>query len=126
MILFKVEYKSSETLIPMIEYEFYHPINKSKLDLSFCNISEINLSIPVSLDENELYRYNPKSDYYTDECSSYTTEGGLDIVLSDRKKEYVDNKLSLCENNCIFEEYDKEHKNSLCKCKIKKKINSIF
>ena len=126
LIIFKVEYKSLDTLIPMIEYEFYHPLNHSKLDLSFCNISEINLSIPVSLDENELYRYNPKSDYYTDECSSYTTEGGLDIVLSDRKKEYVDNKLSLCENNCIFEEYDKEHKNSLCKCKIKNKINSIF
>ena len=121
LIIFKVEYKSSDTLIPMIEYEFYHPLNHTKLDLSLCNVTEINLSIPVSIDENKLYRYDPNSDYYKDECSSYSSKDGLDIILSDRKKEYVDNKLSLCENNCRFEEYNKEFKKSVCKCNIKTK-----
>ena len=36
--------------IPAIQYEVYHPDNKSKLNLSFCN-NKIEISIPVSIDE---------------------------------------------------------------------------
>ena len=120
LIIFKRDYYNNETLIPLIEYEVYHPYNKSKLDLSFCN-NTISLSIPVQINEDKLYQYNPNSDYYKDECSSYSTDNGTDILVYDRKKEYSDNKLSLCEANCYYQGYDSNNKQSLCDCQIKKK-----
>ena len=33
LIIFKIDYISQETLIPIVGYEIYHPENKSKLDL---------------------------------------------------------------------------------------------
>ena len=124
LIIFKRDYYNNETLIPLIEYEVYHPYNKSKLDLSFCN-NTISLSIPVQINEDKLYQYNPNSDYYKDECSSYSTDNGTDILVYDRKKEYSDNKLSLCEANCYYQGYDSNNKQSLCDCQIKKKIENI-
>ena len=79
LIIFKIEYKQNNT-IPIIEYEIYHPINKSKLDLSYCN-NTLTINISVSIDENKLYKYDPKSDYYQDECSSYTTDNGYYISV---------------------------------------------
>ena len=38
LIILKVDYNSPDTLIPIVEYEIYHPINKSKLDLAYCEI----------------------------------------------------------------------------------------
>ena len=125
LIVFKVEYKSQDTLIPMIEYEIYHPYNHSKLDLSFCSNLSINLNISVSIDENKLYIYDPNSDYYTDDCSTYSTDEGLDIIINDRKKEFIDNKFSLCQINCSYEGYNKESKKSICKCTIKNKMDLI-
>ena len=69
LIIFKIDYKSSDTLIPIIGYEIYNPINKEKLDLSECK--DIKLNIPVSIDENNLFKYNPNSDFYTDDCSYF-------------------------------------------------------
>ena len=40
---------------------------------------------------------NPKSDYYNDICSSTTSECGTDISLKDRKNEFINNIMSLCE-----------------------------
>ena len=80
----------------------YHPLNYSKLDLSSCD-NNINLNIPVQIDENKIYQYDPNSDYYDDECSSYTSDNGTDILLYDRKKEYNEQNLSLCEANCRYQ-----------------------
>ena len=32
-------------------------MNKSKLNLKYCNDTEIKLNIPVSIDENKLFKY---------------------------------------------------------------------
>ena len=125
LIIFKIDYFSSDTLIPIIAYEIYHPINKSKLDLKYCEDILIKLNIPVSIDEKNLFKYDPNSDYYTDTCYSYTTENGTDIILSDRKKEFSNNNLSLCENNCNYAGYSQESKQSHCDCNVKNKIDSI-
>ena len=121
LIIYKVDYFIPKTLIPVIEYEVYHPINYSKLDLSYCN-NTVNLNIPVTINEEKIYQYDPNSDYYNDECSSYTSDNGTDILLSDRKIEYNKNNLSLCEANCNYQGYDKNYKNSICDCKIKNNI----
>ena len=125
LIILKVDYFIPGLLIPVIGYEVFHPLNNSKLNLKYCNNCSINYNIPVSIDENNIDKYDPNSAYYNDECSTYTTEDGTDITLNDRQNEYNENNMSLCENNCNFTEYDKETKKSICMCEIKSKIYSI-
>ncbi len=118
----KVDYYMTGLLIPIIGYEVYHPENKSQLDLNYCKDDTIKLNIPVSINEDSLYKYDPYSDYYNDECSIYTTDNGTDILLNDRQNEYITNNYSLCENNCSFIGYEKNTKKALCECKKKSKI----
>ena len=84
------------------------------------------MNIPVlSLDENELYKYEPNSGFYTDNCFPYTTENGTDIFLNDRKKEFNDKNLSLCQNNCSYVRYDSKNKKSNCDCITQNKMDII-
>ena len=121
LIIFKIDYYMEGLLIPIIGYEVYHPINKSKLDLSYCEESSISYNIPVTIDENNLFKYNPNSEYYNDKCNTYTTENGTDIILNDRKEDFKENNMSLCENLCEYMGYDKDTKKALCECGIRYK-----
>ena len=125
LIFFKIDYFSPDSLIPIIGYEIYHPITKEKLNLSHCEDILIKLNIPVNIDENNLFKYDPNSEFYKDNCFSYTTINGTDIILTDRKQEFSENNLSLCENNCNYEGYDEENKQSTCNCNIKNKMDTI-
>ena len=111
--------------IPKIGYEVFHPRNKSKLNLDYCKNILITYNIPVSINEDEVSKYDPNSDYYNDECSTSTSEDGTDMTLNDRQKEYNDNNMSLCENKCNFSEYNISTKKSVCMCEIKTKIYTI-
>ena len=119
LIILKIDYFKEGSLIPIVGYEVFNPENMSKLDLSYCKEEHININIPVSIDENNLFKYDPKHEYYTDECIPYTTEKGTDILLNDRHYEYNENNMSLCENDCILKGYDIDSKNSKCECNIK-------
>ena len=123
--MFQIDYYTKDTLIPIIGYEIYHPIEKYKLNLSYCEEILIKLNIPVNIDEDKLFKYDPNSEYYTDDCSSFTTEDGTDIILNDRKKEFGNNNLSLCENNCKYLGYNNENKQSICDCGIKNEMEYI-
>ena len=101
--------------------KYFHPENKSKLNLSFCKNELIKLNIPVIIDEENLFKYNPNSEYYTDKCYPYTTENGTDILLNDRHDEFNENNMSLCEKNCMFKGYEPKAQNALCECEIKSK-----
>ena len=125
LLIFKIDYYPPDTLIPIVGYEVYHPINKSKLNLDFCENAIINLNVPASVDENNLFKYNPNSDFYNDNCNSYTTDNGTDILLNDRKKEFNNNNLSLCQNKCEYIGYNKDNKQSTCNCTIKNEMNYI-
>ena len=125
LIILKIDYYMKGLLIPVIGYEVYHPTNYSQLDLNYCNNSTVKLKIPVSIDEDNLFIYDPNSDFYNDECYAYTTENGIDIILNDRKREYVENNLSLCEDNCTYKGYESINKKALCECETKIKIELI-
>ena len=126
LIIFKIDFKSPDTLIPIIGYEIYSPLDNSKLDLSICNNTSITLNIPVSkINEEELFLYDPESDYYNDMCFSYTTENGTDILITDRIDEFIKNNLSLCENNCNYEGYNTLDKQSTCNCQVKNEMEFI-
>ena len=108
--------------IPKIEYEVYYPLNSinlEKLNLSVCEDTKVELAIPVSINEADLEKYNTSSEYYNDVCSTATSESGTDITLKDRKNEFVDNNLTLCEEDCEFQGYDTVTKKASCSCKVK-------
>ena len=121
LVVFKVDYFQEGLLIPVIGYEIYHPLNNSLLDLKYCSNVTIDINIPVNISKDEAFKHDPKNEYYTDSCKSYTTENGTDIILNDRYDEYINNNMSLCENNCSFEEYDTDKQMVTCKCEIKPK-----
>ena len=125
LIIFKIEHNIPGILIPIISYEIYHPLNKTKLELDECKNILVNLEIPVDINSDDLIKYNPDSEYYTDECFPYTTENGTDIIINDRIDEYNNNNMSLCEKNCEFNGYEENTKKAQCKCETKSKVDNI-
>ena len=125
LLIYKMDYPSKDSLIPIIGYEVYNPKNLSLLNLSYWSNNTIKLYIPVEIDEKDLFKYNPKSSYYTDNCNSYTTKDGTDIILKDRQKEYKDNNMSLCENKCKYYGYDVSNKQYYCICEAKYRMETI-
>ena len=77
LLIFKMDSLVEGYKIPIVQYEIYNSKTKARLDLNICNDLKITVSIPVNIDENELYKYDPKSKYYTDLCNTYTTEKKL-------------------------------------------------
>ena len=126
LLIFKVEYFIPGFLIPIIEYEIYDNANpKNKLNLNICKNAKININIPVSIDVNNLFKYDPSSAFYNDICFPYTTEFKTDIILKDRRNEFIDNNMSLCENNCEYKGYDNNKKISKCECSIKTEFHFL-
>ena len=77
-------------------------MNKTKLNLAYCNNETVNYNIPIVINEKDLDKNNTSSDYYNDECTVFTTDDGTDIIILDRKKEFNEKNLSLCENGCNY------------------------
>ena len=125
LLIFKMDISVEGLSSSVVEYEIYHPITKQPLNLNYCKNSHIQILLPVSINENEIDKYNPSSDYYNDICYPSTSESGTDIILKDRQKEYVNNNLSLCESGCTFSRYDSNTKKAICICNIKLKITDI-
>ena len=98
--------------------EVYEPINNTKLNLSLCNNARFRVDISVNIDEENLYKYDMNSSYYNDICFTYTSENGTDVILNDRRREFIQNNMSLCERNCDYKGYDMDSKNAQCDCEI--------
>ena len=101
----KIDYFKEGSLIPIIGYEVFNSVTKENLHLSYCNDTYINLNLPISIDENIIFKYDPKSEYYNDICNSYTTKSNTDILLNDRHNEYNNNNMTICENYRIWNKY---------------------
>ena len=125
LLIFKIDIYEEGLLMPIVEYEIYNQENFTELDLNICKDETIQISVPVSINEDNLDIYDPKSNFYNDICYPYTSENGTDIVLNDRITEFIDKNLTLCENNCTFIRYNSELKQALCECNTKIKINII-
>ena len=119
LLIFKVDIFEEGLLIPIIEYEVYNFETKEKLNLDICKDINIDIYIPAIINENKLNQYNSSSEYYNDLCYAFTTENGTDISISDRRKEFTKNNMSLCESNCNYEGYNTTTKKVLCKCQAK-------
>ena len=108
-----------------VEYEVYYSFNKinlTKLDLSICKDTKIEISIPINISINDIDKYNLSSDLYNDLCYTLTSEDGTDKPLKERKKESIDNNIFICEENCEFIKYDNINKKAVCSCNTKRNL----
>jgi len=85
--------------------------------LNICKDDKVDISIPVKINENNLYKHNISNDYYNDKC--YIDDSKIDIILNDRRNEYYINNMSVCEKDCFFKDYNFDTKKVLCECFIK-------
>ena len=114
--------------IPIIEYNIYYPLYSKEmiqLDISKWENEYIEISIPVDIENNNIDKYNKSSPYYNDICSITDSDNGVDLILSDRKKKFQDNNMTLCEEDCDLIEYNYITKKATCKCNIKIKMPII-
>ena len=125
LLIFKIDIYEEGLLMPIVEYEIYNQENFNVLNLSLCKDDIIQISVPVTINEDNLDIYDPRSGFYNDICYPYTSENGTDIILNDRISEFIDKNFTLCENNCTFIRYNSELKQALCECNTKLKINII-
>ena len=125
LLILKIDLQKDGLLIPSVEYEIYDIELKKKLDLDACNDTKIDIILPVSHVEKDLFKHNTSSEYYKDICYTYTTDTGTDIILKDRKNEFINNNLSLCDSNCEYKGYDINIKMSKCECVPKNEIPKI-
>ena len=120
LILLRIEYINEKFKIPIIEYKVFTE-DGEPLDISVCNHIHFIYSIPVEINASEEYKYNPLSFYNNYLCSEYTTDNLTDIILYERRKEFNDYNLALCEINCIYLRYINGRVE--CECPIKTDFN---
>ena len=124
LILLKLEYGIKKLKIPIIEYQLFIK-NGTRINLSYCyNLTEL-VTIPVKINEEEEFIHNPNSYFYEDKCSIYTSEHDTDLCMYDRKNNYNEKYLALCEKNCEYKLYNKGTKRVECECKTKTKFPEL-
>ena len=113
--------------ISKIEYDLYSRINGSKLEKlnkTLCK-HDVSFYIPIIINE-DIDKLNSSSGYYNDICYSTTSESGTDIILKDRKEDFIKNNKTVCQDDCIFSEYNNYSiSKAKCSCKIKETPSSF-
>ena len=136
LLIFKMDVKLNDSCPTVVEYEVYSPETKEQLNLSLCENSQIDVYIPVNLDDKTLYLYSEtnqfgydifdkENSFYNDICSPFTSDDGTDIILSDRQNTYYNNSLVLCESSCTYKFYNISNGKAKCLCQIKNEISKI-
>ena len=123
-----MDFKEEGMKIPKIEYEVYYPLNDTHLfilNLTICKNIRIDISIPIDINDNDIDKYNPDSDYYNDICSKTTSDSGTDISLTDRKIKFIDDNMTLCEEDCKLIHYNSTTKKAQCSCLVKISLLNI-
>ena len=113
---------------PNVEYEIYYPLSDNKLEkanLTLCSDLKIEISIPANLSLNEIDKYNASSGLYNDICYTLTSESNTDKCLDDRRNEFISNNLSICEEDCEFNNYNDTEKRAICSCITKTELPPI-
>ena len=123
----KIDVFQERMKIPKVEYDIYSKgteSNLKKLNLTVCGNSKITISIPYNLSES-LDILNTSSGYYNDICYTTTSEDGTDLTLKDRQIDFVDKNKTVCQEDCLFSNYDSEKMKVECSCEVKESPSSI-
>ena len=136
LLVFKIDIKLNDSYPTSVEYEVYNPYTKQKLELSLCENHQIDIYIPIHLDNYTSTRYNHinqfgydildrNNSFFNDICTTFTTDYGTDISLFDRKIEYFNENITLCEKYCTYISYNNTNGKAKCQCPLKNKISEI-
>ena len=123
----KIDVHQEKMKIPKIEYDLYAKFNNSnltKLNISLCFNEKISLQIPIEIKEN-IDILNSSSDYYRDKCYKSTSDKGTDMLLDDRKREFVENNKTVCQEDCSFAVYDYDNQVANCSCFVQENNNNL-
>ena len=134
LIIVKNEVISDKASEKSVNYEIYEPYNKTKLNISLCDGTSINLYVPMELskDNKQIYEqmkesgydmFNINDPFYQDICTPFDSANGTDILLSDRKDFIYNNDDTQCQPNCQLSQYSLESKYLNCSCSTNKNSN---
>ena len=113
--------------IPKIEYDIYYNLTGKKLEklnISICGNSKISLLIPLIINES-FDKLNINSKYYKDLCYISKNKNDLDIPLKYRQNVFIENNRIVCQDDCLFSEYDYISSKVKCLCDIKESSSSF-
>ena len=129
LIILKTDIKSDDYKITYIQYDIFNPYTKVKLNLDVCQNVSIYIYSPSSLssEAKSLYTrlnssgynlFNLDDSFYSDLCSTYTSEKGTDIPMNNRRNEIyeISKKYSLCQNKCTFLYLNSSNNKAKCEC----------
>jgi hypothetical protein len=131
----KVDIKRDDTISTQIEYQIFNPINLQQLNLSYCDNSKIIVYPPINLNKktynlakhlkDQGYNLFNSNDYfYNDICSPFNSFNDTDVLLKDRKNDFYIQNITLCEENCEYEDFNLESLKAKCRCDVKVEVNS--
>lgn len=85
---------------------------------NFINLDSQFQSKISSVVSNGYDVFDSSSPFYNDICSPFTNENGNDVLLEDRRTDYFNENLNLCDKGCTFKGYNLNTKRYTCRCPI--------
>ena len=136
LILLKKEKQSEKASEKEVQLEIYEPYNKTKLNLFFCENTNINIYVKTELSDEIKYSYeklkslgydmfNINDPFYQDICTEYTSYRSTDIILSDKINYIYNNDDTQCQPNCKLSKYFYESQYLNCSCTINEEVNNM-
>ena len=126
---------SEEYLGASVEYQLFSTSLGAFLPLSDCQDEGTTVTISNPFDiKNLASQFASKVDpvlgsgynifdvndpFFNDVCTPFTNENGNDVLLDDRRKDYFNENINLCESGCKFVGYNTSTKYYTCACNIK-------
>ena len=68
--------------------------------------------------------FDSNSPFYNDICSPFTNENGNDVLLDERRADYFNENINLCERGCTFVSYNLSLKMYTCSCPVKTSVGA--
>ena len=131
---------------PDVEYQMFSTSLGAFLPLSYCQQENAEVTLTNPINSNPFTSYNllemfqsktskplangydvfdANSPFYNDICTPFTNENGNDVLLDARRKDYYDDNVKLCGNDCIFVGYNTGSKTYTCKCNVKGTVGVV-
>ena len=138
LIILKKETLSDKSSEKDIQFEVFEPYNLTKLNLSLCLSTSINIYVKLELSSEtealneELQKlgfnmFDINNRFYTDMCTPFKTSRKTDLILSDRIDDIYNNMDAQCQPNCQFSGYmfGSEYINCTCSVDIYEKKETV-
>jgi len=93
------------------------PCKESKISISSSikNAEQVKLENASYFSDLGYDIYDESSTFYTDNCAPAAIDGN-DVTLTDRKKNYYPNDISLCNDSCSYSSVNFNSKRFICEC----------